>query len=446
MDSFANKKWTLRTLSIYIIPSVLSMLFLSLYTTIDGLFIARYVGAEAVAAVNIAFPAFALVYGTAIMFTIGGFALIGIKLGEKKFAEANRMFSQTLLYIVAASLLCTISGLLFPYKIAKILGASDLLVDNAAIYIKILLGFTLFTEVKIFSEFFMRIENHPLLAFWISAFGGIVNVILDYLFIVKFGWGVSGAAYATAAGWFASLILPVLFYLQGKTQLKLRFCKPDLKFLRDISINGSSEMVTEISTGITTFLFNLILLKMLGEIGVAAIAIIMYSSFLFGSVYMGIGFGVQPLISWYFGAAKIEQMRKVTRLTLIIIGGISICFLFVILQFGDNIVSFFAKDNLELISIASPALKIFGLGFIIMGFNIFFSSYFTSINKGKISALISFLRALVFVILGLIFLPKIFGVNGIWLTVPIAESLTIIVSTILMLKHRKKLEIQVSRS
>jgi putative MATE family efflux protein len=438
MSKEFNVKWNIRNLLRFTFPTILSMIFMGLYTAVDGLFISRYVGANAVAALNITFPLFSLTFGLSIMLTVGGATLVGIKLGEKKELEANKMYTQTFTYICLINIIISAIAVIFIDPILRLLGATDLIMDDARIYGLILMGASLFVGIKVFYEYFLRTENAAGYALVMSIVGGVINLILDYFLIVEMGMGIEGAAIGTVAGWIIPLLVVIHFYKYNDTMLKFKKTKLEFKFLKDISLNGISELVTEISTGITTFLFNLILIRSLGELGVAAIGIIMYISFIFNSFFFGLAMGTQPVISRYLGAKRIEEMSQVTRLTfkLIVVAG----FLFLGLTYlvGPSLIRLFANNNGALFDIAQKALYYFAPAYMLMGINIFGSAFFTSVNDGKTSGLISTLRALVFVIIGLVTLPIFLGSKGIWLSVPFAEVVTLFFTVSLILRYWKK--------
>ncbi|WP_024615767.1 MATE family efflux transporter [Clostridium sp. Ade.TY] len=422
----------------YILPSVIAMVFLSFYTTIDGFFVSRFVGSDALASINIIIPITCIIFGIAVMLATGSGALVSIKLGEGKKDEANKLFSFITLTLLITSLILTFIGIVFLKPILSLLGATESLMPYALKYGFVTILMTVPMMFKLYFEYYARIDGNPKLSLLMSSVGLILNIIFDYIFIVTLKTGILGAALGT----FLSITISAfigLFHFLGKNSL-LSFTKPKL-YLKDLlnsCFNGSSEMFTEFSTGITTFLFNISILNFHGENGIAAMSIITYIYYFFIAMFFGISVGVSPIISYNFGAKNKIKIKESLNYSFITIAWSSIFIFLISFFFGKYIILFFTND-LNVYNIAYTGLKLFSFGFLIIGINIFMSNLFTSIGNGQISAIISISRSLIFVSICVIVLPYFIGVSGIWLAIPIAETITIIISLMYYLKYKKNI-------
>lgn len=436
MNSNFTKHQTYLQFIKYILPSVIAMVFLSFYTTIDGFFVSRFVGSDALASINIIIPITCIIFGIAVMLATGSGALVSIKLGEGKKDDANKLFSFITLTLLVISLILTFIGIVFLKPILSLLGATEVLMPYALKYAFITILMTIPMMFKLYFEYYARIDGKPKLSLLMSSVGLILNIILDYIFIVTLNLGILGAAFGT----FLSITISAfigLFHFLGNNSL-LSFKKPNI-YLKDLwnsCFNGSSEMFTEFSTGITTFLFNISILKFHGENGIAAMSIITYIYYFFIAMFFGISVGVSPIISYNFGAKNKNKIKESLNYSFVTIAWSSIFIFLVSFFFGKYIILFFTND-LNVYNIAYSGLKLFSFGFLIIGINIFMSNLFTSIGNGKISAIISISRSLVFVSICIILLPYVIGVNGIWLAIPIAEAITIIVSLAYYFKYKQ---------
>jgi len=423
-----SNTWSYKAFWKVVLPAVLSMLFISLYTIIDGIFISRYVGTKALAALNIVHPIYNLAFGIVIMLSVGGSALISIALGEGDKDKANNSFSLITIVIIVSSILLTIIGLSNFETILNILGLSDELYQYGSQYARILFIAVPFLSIKVSYEYFLRVDECVNLSLVVTIIGGLLNIILDYFFVARFGWGMKGAGYATLIGIAVSAFIGVYHFIRNSNHIRYIVPKMDGQFLRDASINGSSEMVTELSGGITAVLFNLTIMKYAGASGVAAISVLMYILFIFISISIGITMGVQPVISYNYGAQNYNLIRDLIKKSVTVLMSLSVITFILIQFFGIYPVQLFLKGDIETSKIAVNGLKIFSFALLLAGLNILGSGYFTAINNGKISAVISFARSIVFVIPGILLWPKIFLLNGVWITIPIAEVLTLFIT------------------
>lgn len=438
MESSFTKKFTTIEFLRFVSPAIVSMVFISLYTIIDGIFVSTLVGSDALASINIILPIINLICGFGIMMATGGGAIVAIKMGEKDYDGANNSFSFILLFSVITGILFTVISIFFVEDISLLLGATDTLLPYTITYGKIMILSTPFFILKFLFEYFTRADGNSNFSLFLSIIGGITNIILDYVFIKIFNMGILGAALATLSGIVVSCFIGLIYFLSSKSTLKIKMPKADFKLILDTMTNGSSEMVTELSTGITTFLFNIVALKIAGENALAALTIVLYAHFLMTSVYLGFSAGVSPLISYNFGAENTDKLKETFKYSLKFILISSILVFISSLVFAPFIVGVFVKPSDDVFTLALSGLKIFAFAFLFVGINIFASGFFTAFHNGKISAIISFSRAFLFIVIGIAILPAVFKLNGLWLTVPFSELITIFLSILYIKKYRVK--------
>lgn len=437
MEQGLEKQFSRWELGKFVLPTVLMMMFMSLYTVVDGIFVSRLVGSNALSAINITMPVTSVVYGVAIMFATGGCAIVATHLGEGEKEKARKRFS-FIVYVVAG-VGCAIGGigLFFVEPINTILGASDAIRGYANDYLRILLLFTPITMVKVLFEYFVVAEGKPMLGFGLSLVGGIINMVLDYVLIDPLGMGIAGAAWATIIGQLIPMLIAGIFFMRKKNNLYLTKPDRDLKVLRDAMANGSSEMVTNLASGVITFFFNITMMKLLGEDGVAAVTVVLYAHFLLTAGYLGFTSGVAPVISFKYGNNNQTQLRKIIRYCYQFVLGASIMTLVVSYMIAPQLVSAFVDKGTAVYDIAVEGFSIFAIGFLFTGINTLTSGMFTAFSNGKLSAFISMLRTFVLVIGALCILPSVMGVAGVWLAIPVAEGLTCIIALKLVWRYRK---------
>ena len=417
----------------YLAPSVISMVFLSFYTTIDGFFVSRYVGAQALAAINIIVPLTCVFFGISVMLATGSGAIVGIRQGEGRHHEANSFYTFVIICLLIIIVLLTLGFLIFLDPILRLSGSTDALMPYTKPY-----GFWTVMMIpammlKLFFEYYSRIDGHPKVAMAMSVSGLTANIILDWLFVAVFKWGISGAGMATGLSMYISAAVGLFHFVSKRSHLK--FVKPKIE-IRQFFVacyNGISEMMTELSTGVTTLLFNLTLLKFAGENGVAAMSIITYFYYFFTAVYFGVTVAAQPVISYNLGARNQSKMNEIVKHSYVTLAWTSIAIVGLSFIFAKPLVMIFSID-LAVTSIAIPGFKIFCIAFLLCGVNIFISGYFTAIGNGAMSAIVSFCRSLIFVVVYLVTLPQLFDISGVWMTNPMAEITTAIIAIILYMK------------
>jgi len=417
-----------------------TMLVLALYTMVDNIFIARYVGGDALGAVNIVFPFISFMFGVVIMIAVGGATIVSILMGEGKKREADEKFTLIVLVTVIFSLVISVAGLAFLKPLVRLLGATDRLAPYGETYLGVQLWFFVLFMPKIAFEYLLRADGAPGAAFRITLIGGVANVVLDYIFIALMGMGVAGAALGTGIAGSFSCLLSAGHFLTRRSFLKFRKPRWDFSFLVNTCVNGSSEMVNEWSGGITTFLFNIIVLRYLGEAGVAAISALLLMNFVLLSLLLGAGMGFSPLISYLHGAGDAGMKRRIAGMSLGVMLFLSLLSFLFSSAGGGLLAELFDSSGEGYGVILENALDLFCFAFLFNGFNIFVSNLFTALNNGRVSAGIALMRSLVGVVTGLLVLPGLLGETGIWLAVPFAEGLTMILSVWMLLRLRKSHE------
>lgn len=409
-----------------LLPSVLTMIFLSFYTTIDGFFVSRYAGSDALAGINIVIPITCVTFGVAVMLATGAGAIIGEHLGRNEVEQAGRVFSFMCLVLLAFSAAFTALGVAFLRPIAVLLGSSERLMPHVLPYALVVFLGTVPMAFKLFFEYLVRSDGNSKVGLAMSVVGLVLNVGLDYLFVGVFRLGTLGAAWGTTLSITASALIGLVYFLRFGN---IRFARPkaDGRVLLKSCTNGSSEMFTEFSTGITTLLFNLLVMKYFGEDGVAAVTIIMYIYYFFISFYMGIAVAVAPVVSYNVGAENPRKIREMLRYSFCTIAITAVLILAASLLGGPAIIHLFVQSG-NVYDITWQALRLFSPVFVFIGFNVFLSGYFTALGNGLTSAVISLLRSLVLVVLFIAVLPLLLQENGIWLTMPFSEAVTVLVA------------------
>ncbi|MEZ3436285.1 MAG: MATE family efflux transporter [Lachnospiraceae bacterium] len=432
-DHFTYKK-----LLRFVMPSIIMMIFTSIYGVVDGLFVSNYVGKTAFAAINLIMPFLMGISALGFMIGTGGSAIVAKALGEGKPEKANEYFSMMVWVTVIGGLTLAILGFLFLRPIAIALGAKGSLLDNCILYGRILLiSLTAFMLQNVFQSFFVTAEK-PKLGLYAIIAAGVTNMILDFLFIAILGWGLAGAAAATAASEFMGGLFPVFYFSrENSSLLRLRKLHFNGRILLKACTNGSSELMTNLSMSIVNALYNFQLMRFAGEDGVAAYGTIMYVNFIFIAIFLGYSIGCAPIIGYNYGAGNHTELKNMLRMSLKLVGfwGIALALLSQLLT--APLASIFVGYDKELFVLTCHGFRIYALTFLVNGYNIFGSAFFTALNNGAVSAVISFLRTLVFQIASLLLLPLIFGIDGIWSAVLVSELMTLILTIIFLIKKKK---------
>lgn len=433
-----SQNFDMKSLLKFTFPTILVMIFMGLYTMIDTLFVSRFVNINALSAINIVCPIINIIVGLGTMLATGGNAVIAQKMGKGEYVRASQDFT---LIIVTGTLLgvfIAILGIVFMDKIIWKLGASGILFLYCKEYLFILLLFTPVNMLQILFQNLIVTAGYPKIGMLIGITAGIVNILLDYIFIVLLQIGIKGAAFGTSIGYLLSTIIGIIFFSIKKSSLYFKKPIIDILILAKTCTNGFSEMINQIATAITTIFFNQIMMKLLGENGVASITIIIYIQFLLVTFYIGFSMGVAPIISYNYGKRNKEQLKNVFFNCMRFIIFISISIFVIAFIFGSHLIHIFSEKGTFVYKITKDGFLIFSLSFLFCGINIFTSATFTALSNSNLSAILSFLRTFGLIIVLLFILPHFLGVIGVWMAVPIAEFLTMIIALIFLYQNKEK--------
>ncbi len=431
--------FTYRKLLRYAISPIIMMIFTSIYSVIDGLFLSNYVGKEAFAAVNVILPYLMLFTSTGFMFGTGGSALIAKTLGEKKEKEADEIFSTLAWISILVGIILALICYIFLKPVATMLGAEGILLENSIKYGQIyVLGIPACLVQYEFQNLYVT-AGKTKLGLYATVAAGMLNIILDALFVGVFSWGLVGAAIATIASQWVGGIIPFIYFGRKNSSL-LHFikCKPKRRAMMKICINGSSEMVNNIAISVVSLLYNIQLLNYAGDDGIAAFGIMMYVNFLFTAIFWGYVVGISPMISYQHGAKNHKELHSLFVKSLILISGCSIIMFLISEVMSMPISTIFVGYDHKLLEMTNHGFFLFSFSFFFSGFSIFGSSFFTALNNGLISAILSFSRVFLFQIPAIIILPLLWNLDGIWISVVIAEFCTTILGAIFIFKFRNK--------
>lgn len=434
-----SEHFTYSKLFRFCLPSIVMMVFTSIYGVVDGLFISNFVGKVPFAAVNLVMPFIMMIGGIGFMIGTGGSALVAKTLGEGKPELANRYFTMMVKLAVVCGLILAVLGTILIRPIAIWLGATDAMLEYCVTYGRIALIFnTTFILQNVFQSFFV-VAQKPKLGLTAIVLAGVTNMCLDALFIAVFNWGVAGAAMATALSECVGGLFGLFYFLRPNSSLLLLVrTKTEPKALLKACGNGSSELMTNISTSLVSMLYNFQLLRFAGEDGVATYGVLMYVQFVFIAMFIGYTIGTSPIVSYNYGAGNHAELKNMLRKGLLIMS-IAGCAMMILAQIlAGPLAKVFVGYDAELMEMTKHAFKIFSFSFILAGLNVFASAFFTALNNGVLSAAISFLRTLVFQMLSVILLPLILGIDGIWLAITVAEICACIFSGSLLYKNRKR--------
>lgn len=438
MSTSISQHFKLSTLMKYALPSMIMMVFMSIYTIADGVFVSRYLGDSALSALNIAYPVIFLVNGIGIMLGTGGSAIIAKKLGEDNVRSAREHFT---FFTVSGSVIgciILIITVLFQNPIVIALGANDSLADLCKSYLLTCIYFSPITVLQLMFQCYFSTAGKPQYSLILTILGGIVNIVLDIFFLGTLHMGVEGAALATGLGQSILALFGLAYFMFSKNNLHFSRFTLDFASLGQACFNGSSEMVSNLANAVVTLLFNLIMMKLAGEAGVAAITIILYGQFLFNSLHLGYTIGVAPTLSFNYGSKNTKELKNITKLSLLFVGSTSIILAFAAYVSSSHIVGVFVSRGSDTYALASTGFAIFSINYLFGGLNIFTSSLFTALSDGKHSAILSFSRTFFWMIVSLLVLPKLIGVTGVWLAVPVAELITLFLSGFFLFRQNVK--------
>lgn len=432
--------FTLGRLYRFCLPSIIMMVFTSIYGVVDGYFVSNYVGKTPFAAVNLIMPFLMIIGGVGFMIGTGGSALVAKHLGEKDENQARRVFSMMMILTLILGVSISVLGIIFADKMALLLGADIEMLDYCVTYARTCLIFnTMFMFQNVFQSFLVTAER-PKLGLVVIVAAGCTNMLLDFLFIAVFQLGVVGAALATGLSQTVGGLLPLIFFLRKNNGSKLHMVRTrlELRPVLQACSNGASELMTNISSSVVSMLYNHQLLTLAGENGVSAYGVLMYVSFIFAAVYIGYSIGTAPIVGYNYGAQNHAELRniRVKSMRSMLIGGVIMVSLAELL--APVLAGIFVGYDKELFDMTVHAFRLFSFTFLLSGFNIWCSSFFTALNNGAISAAVSFLRTLVFQLAAVLILPIFFKLDGVWFSVAFAEVCAFIISMIFLIAKRKK--------
>lgn len=433
-DHFTYKK-----LLRFTVPSIVMMICTSMYGVIDGIFVSNYIGKMSLAAINFIMPVLYIFAMFGYMFGAGGSALVSKTLGEGNRKRANGLFSLFVYISIIFGVFMTVSGYFFMRPLVQWFGAEGELLEQSLIYGHIfLLALTAWILMYVFQLFFITAEK-PKLGLMVTIASGVTNIVLDALFIVVFEWGIAGAAAASAIGQLVGGVFPIVYFARENSSI-LRLTKPviDFKAILQGFANGSSELVSGMSASFGSILYNVQLLKYAGENGVAAYGVLMYISMIVTSIFNGYSSGIVPVIGYHYGACNHDELKSLLKKSVIVVGLFSTSIFTLSELLAYPIAKVYVGYDEELMRITTQGFFVYSFAFLFMGMAVFASSFFTALNNGTVSAMVAFLRTLVFETTAIILLPIVFGVDGIWGSIVLAELMATVVGAGFIYRMRRR--------
>lgn len=427
MNIEAIKRETMKHILKFSIPAIIAMVLSSFVTIVDGYFVSREISKDALAAMNLGLPMLYIFLAVGIMIGVGGVSLAGRRLGEKKIDKSINGFNQTLVTGIIAFIML---AALFTIILKPILDYADMDINTKKTmlnYYGIMLWVYPFMMLNIIFGMFIRGEGKPGLFMINTIITTMLNIILDYIFIVILGLGISGAAYASGIAVVVGTIIMISYFISSNTLFSFSKYKFDKSDLKQTITNGSSEFIGQLSFSITLFFLNLVIMKRMGLIGIAAMTIIGYSGYIYNMIVIGFGQGISPMVSYSYGAKEYEACYKLHQYTSKVVVGLGFLF-FILLNLGNRYYAGIFTKDIELVTLVVYGLRIFSFSFIVTGYNVITSFYFTGVGYAKESAIISSFRGLIFITINIFLLPVIFGDTGIWLIAPITEIGTFLIA------------------
>lgn len=423
----------------FTLPSICMMVFTSIYGVVDGLFVSNFAGKTPFAAINLVMPFIMILGGMGFMIGTGGTALVSKLMGEGKKDEANSTFSMMVLFTLLLGIVLSAVGFLTMRPVSYFLGATDAMIDDCVLYGRIVTGFTFaFMLQNVFQSFFIAAEK-PRLGLIVTVAAGVTNMVLDALFIAVFNWGVAGAAIATGLSQCVGGVLPLIYFLRpNDSLLRMRPTSLRLRPILQACGNGSSELMSNISSSLVGMLYNFQLMHLIGEDGVSAYGVLMYVQFIFVAIFIGYSIGCAPVVSFHFGAQNHSELKSLLRKSTLLMASGGVLLTIAARLLAAPLARLFVGYDAGLFELTSHAFRLFSWSFLLAGFNIFVSGFFTALNNGAISAAISFLRTLVFQTSSVLILPLLLDVDGIWWAITVAEIFAFLISLMFLYLKRNK--------
>ena len=433
-DHFTRKR-----LLRFSLPSIVMMVFTSIYGVVDGYFVSNYTGKTPFAAVNLIMPFLMILGGVGFMFGTGGGALIAKTMGEGKAEKADKLFSMTVFASILCGLVLTAVGLLFLRPFARLMGAEGELLENSLLYGTINLIALPFYILQYEFQCLFATAEKPKLGLYVTVASGVANMVLDWLLVAVLPFGLAGAAAATATSQFIGGVFPLIYFARkNSSRLHLTRCRLELRPLGRICANGSSELMGNISMSLVSMLYNVQLMQYAGEDGIAAYGVLMYVSMIFQAIFIGYSVGTAPIVSYHYGAQNREELKSLLRKAIFIVAIAALCMFAAGELLAAPLSRLFVAYDEELLQMTTHAFAIFSFSFLFSGFAINGSSFFTALNDGLTSALISFLRTLVFQVAAVLLFPLLWGLDGIWFSIVAAEIMAVLATIFFLLKKQKK--------
>ena len=423
----------------FVMPSVVMMIFTSIYGVVDGLFISNFAGSTAFAAINLVMPFAMVLGGVGFMVGTGGTALVAKTLGEGKRELANQYFTMMVYFTLILGVSLGLFGVIFIRPVSYLLGATEDMIEYCVLYGSIVIGFTPAFMLQNLFQNFLVVAEKPKLGLVATVAAGVTNMVLDALFVAAFRWGIVGAAMATGISQLVGGILPLIFFMRKNDSLlclvptKLEG-KPILKAVT----NGSSELMSNISTSIVSMVYNLQLLKYFGENGISTYGVIMYVQFVFIAIYIGYIIGAAPIVGYNYGAKNQGELQNVFGKSIVLMSSSGVILTALALCLAAPLARLFVGYDAELCALTTRAFSLFAPAFLLAGLNIFASGFFTALNNGLISAIISFLRTLIFQLISVLLFPELIGSDSIWWSVAFAEVAAFIISLVFLAANNKR--------
>lgn len=435
-----SEHFTYKKIFRFALPSIVMMVFTSIYGVVDGTFVSNFVGKTPFAAVNLVWPFLMILGAFGFMIGTGGSALVAKTLGENKKEDANRYFTMLITLVIILGIVLTIFGLIVVRPLSHALGARGQMLEDCVTYGRTLMIFnTAFMLQSVFQSLFITAEK-PRLGLIMTVVAGLTNMVLDALFIAVFKWGLVGAALATGLSQCIGGILPLIYFLSSKNDTALKFVKTKLegKILLKACANGASELMTTVSSSLVSMLYNFQLMRLAGQNGIAAYGAVMYVEFAFVAVFIGYSIGTAPIVSYHYGSENHDEVKNMLQKSFKIMSVLGITMMLLAQMLASPLAKVFVGYDKQLFDMTVHGFRLFSFYFILAGINIYSSSFFTALNNGIISAIISFSRTLGFETLAVIILPIFLQLDGVWLAITVAEICAFVISISFLIAKREK--------
>ena len=435
-----SEHFTYKKIFRFALPSIVMMVFTSIYGVVDGTFVSNFVGKTPFAAVNLVWPFLMILGAFGFMIGTGGSALVAKTLGENKKEDANRYFTMLIILVVILGVLLTIIGLIVLRPLSSALGASGQMLEDCVTYGRTLMIFnTAFMLQSVFQSLFITAEK-PRLGLIMTVAAGLTNMVLDALFIAVFKWGLVGAALASGLSQCIGGILPLIYFLSSKNDTPLKFVKTKMegKVLLKACANGASELMTTVSSSLVSMLYNFQLMRLAGQNGIAAYGAVMYVEFAFIAVFIGYSIGTAPIVSYHYGSENHNEVKNMLQKSFKIMSILGITMMVLAQILASPLAKVFVGYDKQLFDMTVHGFRLFSFYFILAGINIYASSFFTALNNGMISAIISFSRTLGFETLAVIILPIFLQLDGVWLAITVAEICAFVISISFLIAKKEK--------